>query len=86
MPSGLRDLYLPKNLDTMVEHWILLIRLSRILGKTLSFFYQQLGTQPTLLQFDNLESELSTLTIPEFLSTQSPLATFSYYHLQLHLQ
>jgi hypothetical protein len=87
LPTKLRDLYVPRGLRIMIEHWVLLIRLSRVLGDILSLFYQQLGKQPTLSQFDTLEAELNSFVIPEsFGSHQSALATFSYYHLQLHLQ
>ncbi|KAH6625113.1 fungal-specific transcription factor domain-containing protein [Boeremia exigua] len=87
LPVNLQKLWVPKGFDVMVEHWILLIRLSRLLGEILSLFYQQLGRLPTVSQFDALESELSAFVIPELHDThRNPLATFSYYNLQLHLQ
>ena len=87
LPDHLRDLYVPKDLKVMVDHWISLIHLSRKLGDILSLFYQQLGQRPTLSQFEILEAELNEFVIPEtFDSHSSSLAAFSYYHLQLHLQ
>jgi hypothetical protein len=81
------DTYVPKDLNVMVEHWILLIQLSRTLGEILSSFYQQLGHKPMLSQFEGLESELNKFIIPEPHDThQSRLAMFSYHHLQLHYQ
>ena len=87
LPDGLRDYYVPNDLGTMIEHWVSLIYLSKILGEVLSLFYQQLGIRPTLSQFDALESELSRFEIPEPRnSNQSSLSMFSHYHLQLHYQ
>ncbi|KZM27311.1 DNA binding [Ascochyta rabiei] len=87
LPNALRAFYIPEDLSIMIEHWVLLIRLSRMLGEVLSLFYQQLGVRPTLLQFDALESQLSGFALPEpFKTSPCPLAMFSYYHLQLHYQ
>ena len=87
LSSELRNLYVPDDLNVLVEHWVLLIRLSRILGEILALFYQQVADTPTLVQFDNLESELSSIMIPAPHSTHSSrLAMFSYHHLQLHYQ
>ncbi|KAF9692734.1 hypothetical protein EKO04_008966 [Ascochyta lentis] len=87
LPDMLRDSYVPGDLSIMIEHWVSLIRLSRMLGEILSLFYQQLGVRPTLSQFDTLERELSRFVISEPSEiSQSSLATFSYYHLQLHYQ
>ena len=87
LPHELRDLYIPKDLKVMVEHWVVLIKLSKILGEILSLFYQQLGQRPTLLQFDTLEAELNNCVIPDTCDNdRGALATFSYYHLQMHLQ
>lgn len=87
LSSELQVSYVPENLDVMIEHWILLINLSEMLGEILSLLYQDLGKRSTLLQFDELESRLSSFMVPEVhITRQSPLAMFSYYHLQLHLQ
>lgn len=87
LPHELRDLYIPKDLKVMVEHWVVLIKLSKILGEILSLFYQQLGQRPTLLQFDTLEAELNNCVISDTCDNdRGALATFSYYHLQMHLQ
>lgn len=86
LPSELHD-YLPNDLVFMVEHWVLLIQLSKILGEILFLFYQQLGKRALLSQFQDLEAELTAFVIPEPRSIeQSPFASFSHYHLQLHLQ
>ena len=83
----LLDEYIPRDLNIMIEHWVLLIRLSSILGEILSLFYQQLGNKATLSQFESLESELNSFSIPELQDAhQSRLAMFSYHHLQLHYQ
>ncbi|KAG9204287.1 hypothetical protein G6514_001361 [Epicoccum nigrum] len=82
-----RDHYISPDLGVEIQNWISLIQLSIILGDILTLCYQQLGTKPTLAQFDALEDKLSGLKIPSLSdSNQSSLATFSNYHLQLHLQ
>lgn len=88
MLSGDRqELWMPADFYIMVKHWVLLVRLSVLLGEILSLFYQQLGRRPTLAEFEHLESELSAFVIPELNNTRhNPLGMFSYYHLQLHLQ
>ncbi|KAF3046851.1 hypothetical protein E8E12_002413 [Didymella heteroderae] len=79
--------YVPHGFVVMVEHWVLLIALSKILGEILFLFYQQLGKQPTLTQFEDLEAQLNAFMITEPQATdQSAVVTFSYYHLQLHLR
>jgi hypothetical protein len=86
LPSELHA-YLPQDLVVMVEHWVLLIALSKLLGEILFLFYQQLGKQPVLTQFEDLEAQLQAFVIPEFpVADSSAPATFSFYHLQLHLQ
>lgn len=86
LPSELH-VYLPQDFVVMVEHWVSLITLSKILGEILSLFYQQLRNQPVLAQFEDLEAQLKLFVIPEIQVTDpSALATFSFYHLQLHLQ
>lgn len=87
LSSELRNLYIPDDLDIMIEHWILLIRISRMLGEILALFYQQLAHTPTLLQFENLESELGSVIISAPHGAHSSrLSMFSYLHLQLHYQ
>lgn len=88
MLSGSRqELWMPTDFHVMVEHWILLVRLSIVLGEILSLFYQQLGKRPTITQVNDLEAELDRFEIPKFDNSQhSSLGMFSYYHLQLHLQ
>ncbi|KAF1924065.1 uncharacterized protein M421DRAFT_425082 [Didymella exigua CBS 183.55] len=86
LPSDLHA-YLPGDLVVMVEHWILLIQLCKILGEILLLCYQQLGNRPLLSQFEALETDLNSFSIPELKGTdQGSLASFSYYHSQLHLQ
>lgn len=87
LPIEYWNKFVPENLDVMVEHWVLLIRLSSILGEVLSQFYQQLANKPTLLQFEKLEFDLNSFIIPKLRTAdQNRLAMFSYNHLQLHLQ
>lgn len=86
LPSELH-LLLPRDFVVMVELWVLLITLSKVLGEVLFLFYQQLGKRPTLTQFEDLEAQLHAFVIPEIQSADpSSLATFNFYHLQLHLQ
>lgn len=86
LASELRT-YVPHDFVIMVEHWVSLITLSKILGDILIQFYQHLGKRPVLTQFEDLEAQLHAF---DFLAIQatdpSPHATFSFYHLQLHLQ
>lgn len=79
--------YLPHDFVIMVQHWVLLIALSKVLGEVLFQFYQQLGKQPALTQYEDLEAQLNAFVIPELQGVApSALSTFRFYHLQLHLQ
>ena len=75
------------DLESETQNWITLIQLSIILGDILNLCYHQLEIKPTLAQFDTLEDKLHTLEIPSIGDEdQNSHATFSNYHLQLHLQ
>ncbi|KAG2012664.1 hypothetical protein GB937_007013 [Aspergillus fischeri] len=81
------SLFIPEDLAQLSEYWILLLRLSKILGDALTLSYQPKRPNPTAEQVEAIESELLTLEIPhECASDQSEWARFAVYHLQLHYQ
>jgi hypothetical protein len=82
-----RDCHIFADLESEIQNWISLIQLSIILGDILTLCYHQLEKKPTLAQFDALEDKLRELEIPSLDDEdQNSYATFSNYHLQLHLQ
>ncbi|KAM0119073.1 hypothetical protein ACP6JC_004225 [Aspergillus fumigatus] len=81
------SLFIPEDLAQLSEYWILLLRLSKILGDALTLSYQPKRPNPTIEQVEAIESELLTLEIPhECASDQTECARFAVYHLQLHYQ
>ncbi|RHZ55475.1 hypothetical protein CDV55_102915 [Aspergillus turcosus] len=81
------NLFIPEDLAQLSEYWILLLRLSKILGDALTLSYQPKRPNPTIEQVEAVESELLTLELPhECGSEQSQWARFAVYHLQLHYQ
>ncbi|KAF7166272.1 hypothetical protein CNMCM5623_000029 [Aspergillus felis] len=81
------SLFIPEDLPQLSDYWILLLRLSKLLGDALTLSYQPKRPNPTIEQVEAMESELLILEIPhEGGSEQSELARFAVYHLQLHYQ
>jgi hypothetical protein len=81
------SLFIPGDLAQLGEYWILLLRLSKVLGDALTLSNQPKRPNPTIEQVEAIESELLTLEIPhECGSEQSEWARFAVYHLQLHYQ
>jgi hypothetical protein len=81
------SLFIPEDLAQLSEYWILLLRLSKILGDALTLSYQPKRPNPTIEQVEAIEAELLTLEIPhECGSEQSEWGRFAVYHLQLHYQ
>ncbi|PKX97276.1 Zn(II)2Cys6 transcription factor [Aspergillus novofumigatus IBT 16806] len=81
------SLFIPEDLAQLSEYWILLLRLSKILGDALTLSYQPKRPNPTIEQVEAIEAELLTLEIPHDCGTeQSEWARFAVYHLQLHYQ
>ncbi|RHZ62482.1 fungal specific transcription factor domain-containing protein [Aspergillus thermomutatus] len=87
MPRAIANAYIPDDFTQLAEYWIVLMRLTKLLGDTLTLCYQPFGPSPTLQQVEALEAEFFRLGLPERCAEgQSRLATFSLYHLQLHYQ
>lgn len=84
--SELREIYLPRDLSRLVEYWMVLLHLSRVLGDVLTLCYQQKGPPPSLQQCENLEAELLQCHIPGIDHSGSSLEAFYHYHTQLHYQ
>ncbi|KAF4765931.1 hypothetical protein HAV15_010739 [Penicillium sp. str.  len=87
LPSSITSAYIPNDLPELAEYWIILLKLSKLLGKILALSYKPLGASPTIQQFDSLRTELLQFRIPDRAGhEQSRLAAFYIYHLQLHYQ
>ncbi|RFU80375.1 dehydrogenase, multihelical [Trichoderma arundinaceum] len=85
IPASIANGYIPDDLPQLADYWILLIRLSKLLGDVLTLCYQPFGPSPTLKQIEALEAKILQLQIPDRCgSEQSRLASFYLYHLQLH--
>ncbi|EEU37832.1 uncharacterized protein NECHADRAFT_1812, partial [Fusarium vanettenii 77-13-4] len=65
LPSSLRDLYLPQDLDRLTKYWPVLLQLSRLLGDVTMLCYQPNNPLPSLEQCECLEAELSQHCIPD---------------------
>ncbi|PGH18784.1 hypothetical protein AJ79_00197 [Helicocarpus griseus UAMH5409] len=79
--------YIPSDLPQLAEYWVMLIRLSKLLGDVLLLSYRPSGPLPTLQQVEALEAEIMLSRIPDiYRPHQSRLGTFYQYHLQLHYQ
>ncbi|TFB00397.1 hypothetical protein CCMA1212_007635 [Trichoderma ghanense] len=87
IPESVTSAYLPRDLPRLAEYWTQLIRMTKLLGRTLTTCYQLRRPKPTISQIDALEAELMRLNMPDHPDPMlSRLATFYYYHLQLHYQ
>ncbi|OTA03117.1 Zn2Cys6 transcriptional regulator [Trichoderma parareesei] len=65
VPESITSAYLPRDLPRLAEYWIQLIRMTKLLGKTLTTCYQLRRPKPTISQIDALEAELMRLNMPD---------------------
>lgn len=87
IPESTTSAFLPRDLPQLAEYWVQLIHMTKLLGKTLTTCYQLRRPRPTLSKIDSLEAEILQFALPDYPDpTLSRLATFYYYHLQLHYQ
>lgn len=87
LPESISAIYIPKDLPQLADYWVTMIQLTQLLGETLTLCYQPFGASSSFQQVEALEQKILRFRIPEDQETrQSPLATFSLYHLQLHYQ
>ncbi|PON27027.1 hypothetical protein TGAM01_v203976 [Trichoderma gamsii] len=87
IPESTTSAFLPRDLPQLAEYWVQLIHMTKLLGKTLTTCYQLRRPRPTISKIDSLEAEILQFALPDYPDpTLSPLATFYYYHLQLHYQ
>ncbi|EHK50239.1 hypothetical protein TRIATDRAFT_289040 [Trichoderma atroviride IMI 206040] len=87
IPESTTSAFLPRDLPQLAEYWVQLIHMTKLLGKTLTTCYQLRRPRPTISKIDALEAEILQFALPDYPDpTLSPLATFYYYHLQLHYQ
>lgn len=87
IPESTTSAFLPRDLPQLAEYWVQLIHMTKLLGKTLTTCYQLRRPRPTLSKIDSLEAEILQFALPDYPDPNlSPLATFYYYHLQLHYQ
>lgn len=87
IPESVTSAFFPRDLPRLAEYWIQLIQMTKLLGKTLMTCYQLRRPKPTINQIDTLEAELMRFNMLEHPDPMlSRLATFYYYHLQLHYQ
>lgn len=87
LPASITSAYIPNDLPQLADYWIVLIKLSKLLGEIIALSYKPSGASPTLEQFDSLKTNLLEFRIPGRPGhEQSRLAAFYLYHLQLHYQ
>ncbi|PTB39150.1 uncharacterized protein TrAFT101_008058 [Trichoderma asperellum] len=87
IPESTTSAFLPRDLPQLAEYWVQLIHMTKLLGKTLTTCYQLRRPRPTLSKIDSLEAEILQFALPDYPDPNlSRLATFYYYHLQLHYQ
>jgi hypothetical protein len=80
--------YIPSDLLQLAQRWIVLLRLSKILGAILSKNYRPSGLMPSASWVKATEREASEC-IADFLdlsSNSSKLTTFYNHHLRLHYE
>ncbi|KAM0253626.1 hypothetical protein ACHAQJ_007201 [Trichoderma viride] len=87
IPESTTSAFLPRDLPQLAEYWIQLIHMTKLLGKVLTLCYQLRRPRPTINKIDSLEAEILRFALPDYPDPNlSRLATFYYYHLQLHYQ
>lgn len=85
-----KEAFLPKDLERMAGFWVMLVEMSKVLGKVLKLNYQALRGRPRLGEVEALEAQILSCRCPDVCdgdgSGLSREAVFYVYHLQLHYQ
>ncbi|KAG8411859.1 hypothetical protein J3458_015155 [Metarhizium acridum] len=85
LPPSIIQGHIPDDLSQLAEYWIVLIRLSKLLGDVLALGYQPFGPAATLQQVESLEADIQQLQVPDKCANeQNKFSLFYLYHLQLH--
>lgn len=87
---GVKEAFLPRDLERMAGFWVMLVEMSKVLGKVLKLNYQALRGRPGLGEVEALEAQILSCRCPDVGddngSGLSREAFFYVYHLQLHYQ
>lgn len=87
IPPSTAATFIPPDLPWMAQHWVTLIKMSKILGAVLKLNYQTLRDRPSLARVEALEAEIMLCHPPADVEPGlSCEAVFYVYHLQLHYQ
>ncbi|OJJ84168.1 Zn(II)2Cys6 transcription factor [Aspergillus glaucus CBS 516.65] len=84
-----KEAFLPGDLEKMAEFWVMLVEMSKVLGKVLKLNYQALRGRPGLGEVEALEAQILSCQCPGVDGGGGGLsreAVFYVYHLQLHYQ
>lgn len=88
--GGTKEAFLPGDLERMAEFWVMLVEMSKVLGKVLKLNYQALRGRPELGEVEVLEAQILSCRCPDVGDGDdgelSREAVFYVYHLQLHYQ
>lgn len=84
-----KEAFLPGDLEKMAGFWVMLVEMSKVLGKVLKLNYQALRGRPGLGEVEALEAQILSCQCPGVDGGGGGLsreAVFYVYHLQLHYQ
>ena len=88
--GGTKEAFLPRDLERMAGFWVMLVEMSKLLGKVLKLNYQALRGRPGLGEVEALETQILSCRCPDVGDGDngglSREAVFFVYHLQLHYQ
>lgn len=84
-----KEAFLPGDLEKMAGFWVMLVEMSKVLGKVLKLNYQALRGKPGLGEVEALEAQILSCQCPGVDGGDGGLsreAVFYVCHLQLHYQ
>ncbi|KID81463.1 Transcription factor, fungi [Metarhizium guizhouense ARSEF 977] len=87
LPHGAYTAFMPVEMPRLATYWIILLKLSRLLGTVLSINHQARDPRAPSLQIRAMEDEILQCTLPDqYEAGQTRLASFYVHHIHLHHQ
>ena len=87
IPEATAVSYIPQEFRKLAEFWVILIELSKLLGKVLVLKSQSVKSKPSINQTNALEAQITRCRLPgQDEHGLTPLAKFYAHHIQLHYQ
>lgn len=87
LPQGAYTAFMPVEMPRLATYWIILLKLSRLLGTVLSMNHQARDPRASSVEIRAMEDEILQCTLPDqYEASQTRLASFYVHHIHLHHQ